>query len=256
MMNRFFAVSVRTCCAGVLCVIGSSVSAATLTEYSGGHADVGLAYEDGELDLHYHFGSNAVLNPPSGEDEFHPSAAYVRVPDAAEITAGGSFPALGLSSGDSVFVLPESDPDGLPFLGIATEELSDEIFSSASFEMTGWSGPGEFALWQSGSLGSEDDIFMSTVDGFNDTLEKGIGIHDHYNWGFTEAGVYNITLTANAFGDELPGGFVSDTETFKFVVGSMTAVPEPGSFAALASLGMVGAFVRRRRKQKLATRAG
>ena len=101
-------------------------------------------------------------------------------------------------------------------------------------------------MWQDRFPGGPN-VLMQTVDGINsdDSIEFGVGFHDHINYGFTQEGIYDVELTATAsfFG----GGSVEDVETFKFLVGSATAIPEPGSLAVLAS-GSVGLLVRRRRK--------
>lgn len=257
---------IRVCSVGMLCMLVSPVSADI--EYSAGHGDIGLAFDvgSGELDLHYHFGTDAVLDGVSGNDvEVNPSGAFVRVADSAMLAAQSFHsPILGVNAGDDIWVLPQSNTGptgafalGVPFLGWATEELSND-FTSTTFEMTGFSGPGDFAVFQ--FAGFPPDIIMQTSDGViggpDDTWDFLVGGHDHANFGFTQAGVYDITLTATAFSDALfgPGGSVSDTETFRFVVGDLTAIPEPGSLAALACLGTVGMLVRRRRKPKAAQR--
>ncbi|QDV44492.1 hypothetical protein Enr13x_43580 [Stieleria neptunia] len=252
-MNHLVITSVRICLIGVACTLAGNVSA-DVVEYSAGHSDIGLAYEDGELNLHFHFGGDTILDgaPVGGVGgiEFNPSDAYVLVDDAAMYPGGAPGPIsfLGLNTGDPVWILPQSNTAGMPFLGIATEEL-EAPFTSASFEMTGFSGPGQFALWQGGFAPS---VFMQTSDGIiggpGDTLSlPSVGSHDHYNWGFTQQGVYDIELTATAYNGSLPGGFVSDTETFRFVVGNVTAIPEPSSFAAIAFV-TTGFLVRRRRR--------
>ena len=245
-----------------------AIASADLVEYSAGHADIGLAYHSGDddhgegLDLHYHFGTGAVLDGVSqgSDSEFGPGEAYVRVGDAVktQLTSGLDF--LEASAGDDVWVLPQSSEPGVPFLGIAAEELSSSDFSSATLSMTGFSGPGQFALWQPDSVGGSPDVFWQTSDGISDDeLDLVIGGHDHFNWGFTEEGVYEVELTgvANFTGDNVS---ISDVGTFSFAVGEATAIPEPGAFLALASLGVLGCGVvairhRRRSGQALSAAA-
>ncbi len=220
-------------------LMGVSAQATPTVEYSAGHADIGLAYESGELELHYHFGAGAVLDGVTlvSEDEADPGEVYVRVADSTQ-TTGTALSFLG--NADPYWALPQNNVAGQPFLGIAAEELSGSEFSSASLEMTGFSGPGQFALWQ-----WPNSAFMQTVDGISpsDTLPLVIGGHDHFNFGFTAEGVYQVTITATA---ELTGGStVTDTETFWFVVGDNTVIPEP---ASLALLGLGGGLVLMRRR--------
>ncbi|MEM9588869.1 MAG: choice-of-anchor M domain-containing protein, partial [Planctomycetota bacterium] len=173
----------------------------------------------------------------------------------AKITTIGPVSFLGTTTGQDIWVLPQdatgpggAETLGLPFVGIATEELSPSTFSSVDITLTNFSGPGEFALWQNPTLTLPATVFMQTVDGVSsaDNLNFGIGIHGHHNYGFTAEGVYQLEWTAT--GNFSAGGTVTDVETFTFVVGSSTAVPEPSGVVALASFGLLGLGLRRRRR--------
>lgn len=85
---------------------------------------------------------------------------------------------------------------------------------------------------------------MATSDGITgaDSFSLVVGGHDHYNFGFTEKGVYYIELEWT--GDHTTDGRVSGSGTFPFGV---TVVPEPVETAALAALGLMGFALWRRR---------
>lgn len=232
----------------VFAVISMNSSLAARVEYSAGHADIGLAYESGELELHYHFGSGAVLDGvPLGTDlEVDPSDYGVRVADVARVILGANVSFLDALAGDPLWRLPSSNTPGLPFLGIASKELDSNDFGSASIQLTGFSGPGggEFALWQSD--GFVTNVLWQTFGGLDgtDMLPMVIGGHDHFNYGFTAEGVYDLQLTAVA--NLVGGGSVTDTETFRFLVGDSTVVPEPTGFGLLAGSCIVMIGIRRR----------
>lgn len=211
--------------------------------YSEGHADLGVAYEDGVLDFHFH-GEGAVIDGIEVDDrEYTPGEIVIlgASTSMAILPEGFDIPALGKSVGDPVWVLPWTQEDGLPFLGTASEELNPaDWIGGITFTLgtvVSPSGSGEFALWRYGSFGNMM-VDLSTVTGQN-SVTTITGSHDHFNWGFTEPGEWKIELTAS--GTHVTDGFVSDTETFTFVI-----VPEPAT-SLLTALAVIGFTLRRRR---------
>ncbi len=239
--------------------------------YSRGHGDIGVLFEDGELELHYHFDASSMqeasggglepIVPPGTVDpeafEFSPDGIFVRVPDPPiSRPAGAQWDFLGTPAGGDVWFLPQSSSPVKPFLGIASEDLDPaDWVGGITWALTAATMPlgGEFALWQTDFFGNPIR-FWDTRDGsfLNDAFGTGVGGHDHYNYGFTAPGVYELQLTAT--GTHTSFGTVSDTETFTFLVGNATvvptAVPEPSSLAllGLAGAGAVGGRLVRRRK--------
>lgn len=215
---------------------------AEMVEYTAGHADIGLVLEGpGQLYLHYHFGvGSAILDglPATvANEELAPSEAYVRVPDST-ITIPGPVDFLGTVAGEQAWFLPASNTSGVPFLGFATEELDPMQFTSAGFRLLGMTGPlgGNFALFQT-TLGGAN-VFMRTNDLINpaiDFVPSIVGGHDHYFFGFTEPGIYDLEIEGYASG---PGGNLTSPGTFRFAVGDATAVPEPHSLALLTTFGI------------------
>ena len=229
---------------------------AAMIEYTAGHADIGVAIEDGELNLHYHFGGDAVLDNVllgSGLDEeayeYDPSEVYVRVPDSQMFNVDGTIHSgvgLGPGAGD-VWVLSQNNLAGLPFLGFGTEDLPQGSGNTV-FSLLGVSGPGNFSLWTAGFGFS---VKWDSVDGFgaDDAFSLPAGSHSHYNWGFTAPGVYYVDVLAT-------NGSLSDSGRFTFLVGDQTTlpevvspVPEPASLAlaGMGGLALCGGALRRRR---------
>ena len=232
---------------GLACTFTNPLSA-EIIEYTAGHADIGLTLEGpGQLFLHYHFGvGSAILNgapATAANEERGPAEANVRVSDATVITLPAPVEFLGTLAGDQAWILPQANTPGLPFLGIATAELDPMQFTSAGFRLTGMRGPagGNFAAFQVPSFGAPN-VFMRTNDGINpaiDFIPSAVGAHDHFNYGFTKIGIYDLDIEGYASG---PGVSLTDSGTFRFVVGSSTAIPEPSSLALLAACGCVVAL--------------
>ena len=262
--------------AAAVAALAAGVAEADVVEYTDGHADIGLGYEGpGELFLHYHFEGATVDGMTVNDAEFEPEDVYTRVPDSrgfnVDSDAGLEFTGVmpdGNTSTSDLWILPQGNVSGVPFLGFATEELSaadwvgDLTFALTGVRFTpfgtGIPGQGEFSLWQTGPFGGRTP-FMSTVDGIDPTedfLSLAPGNHDHFNYGFSEEGQYEIDFTAS--GTHVMDGFVEDFGTFQFAVGNATPafapapVPEPGSMAliGLAACGLAGGAARRRRERE------
>ncbi len=211
--------------------------------YTEGHADLGVGYEDGRLNFHFH-GEGAVIDGVDVEDqEYDPADITIRGASTSMLVLPEGFDLVGLgkSAGDTIWVLPWTQEPGLPYLGTASEELNPADWSGGiTFTLTGVlspSGTGNFAMWRYGVFG---DVMLdiSSLTG-PDSVTTATGSHDHFNFGFTEPGDWYVTLTAS--GNHVTDGLKSDTRTFHFQI-----VPEPTS-AVLASLGAAGFLIRRRR---------
>ncbi len=99
--------------------------------------------------------------------------------------------------GESIWVLPQSQDPALPYLGFATDGVPLGVYEGAlRYRLRRVEGPGEFFLWQAGMGGI--NVQMSTVDGIGEGDEAVLaaGGHAHYNWGFTQPGMYCVTLQA------------------------------------------------------------
>jgi surface-anchored protein len=171
----------------------SSIHAQTVI--SSGHVDIGIAYENGEWDLHIH--------DETIDQEYEPDAATLTVKSVAETTVPGDarFAFLG-ESGTPIWVLPQVEDENLLFLGIAAEEIEDGVFVGDQVRMTlkSVSGPGHFFVYSTGGAGGDPEVRMNSRDGISDTNDFAVvlaGGHSDYNWAFTAPGVYQIGFQAS-----------------------------------------------------------
>ncbi|MCP5526815.1 MAG: TIGR03769 domain-containing protein [Verrucomicrobiales bacterium] len=187
-----------------------------------GHVDIHLAWNaeaGGTLDLAVRdsargqrFATNEVLLV-AGE------AAQLTLPDGTPFGAGG----------DPLWVLPQSEDPGLPYLGFSTDGVPVGVFNgSLRYQLEVVEGPGDFFLWQAEVGGFA--VQMNTTDGIDasDVLELTAGGHSHHNWGFTQPGVYHVLLRAEGV---LAG---SGTEAGSNLLGltfELAPLPDPLNFA-------------------------
>ncbi|MFD0893826.1 choice-of-anchor M domain-containing protein [Luteolibacter ambystomatis] len=209
--------------------------------YTSGHADIGVAYEDGAFDLHFH-SEGGVIDGVETNGEYAPGDVIIRA-DSANLTLPMDFPALGKVSGETIWVLPWTQEEGLPFLGLASEELNPDDWDSSgiTFTITQATCLGDpaasFAMWRYDVFGGII-LDASSLTGPS-SISTTTGGHDHFNFGFSTPGAWDVTFTVT--GTNNSDGPVSATGTFRFDV-----VPEPSS-ALLGVLG-TGLLVLRRRR--------
>ncbi|MFO0907143.1 MAG: choice-of-anchor M domain-containing protein [Isosphaeraceae bacterium] len=211
--------------------------------YSAGHADLNISYNSGAgaLHLNYEFGTNAVINGVvlgaggAGERE----ANTITVLLAANTLGVGAAGLPAPFAGNPLWVLPQTSQAGKPFLGIGAESIDPGLFQNdtLTLTLTGFSqrpAGGEFVLWQNGS---EATPFMNSANGLSsaDHVDATAGAHDHFNWGFTQEGTYDLNFRAT--GTLTNGTLLTTNAIYRFQVGTQ-AVPEPGTFA-LASVGII-----------------
>lgn len=201
-----------------------------------GHWDIAAVFEDGglELELGSHEGGGHVHYELNGATINYNFTTIAK----SNVTVASSH--LGL-----LWVTPHNEADademGMPFIGFGAEELDAPFTGPVTFTMTGFnytgSGAGHFFLFE------DDDLFWNstaqTEAGYG-SFSVNVGQHGHGEFGFSDAGLYEITLVASGNNGS---PISSDPATFTFNV-----VPEPSTYALLALGALAAAAWRFRRK--------
>lgn len=204
------------------------------TLFTSGHGDIGVGYEAGAFDPHWHLDDLG---------EFAPDEARAVVQSLRPSPSGLSL-AIGVADGTDILVAGSSANQ--PNLGLSTEELepSDWEDGQIAFSLTSWTGPGEFALYTTNGAGTVvTDIYLSTFSAAstldNNSFALFAGDHLHFAFGFTLPGNYELEFTWS--GTHLADGFKMGSATFGF-----TAVPEPSVYVLLGIAASAVIFFRGR----------
>jgi surface-anchored protein len=191
-----------------------------------GHLDVAPILLPSGLDIYVKDGTQP------GLPRWHPlehTVFHVKPLDSARTTvpeASPLVPYLG-PAGTPIWQLPVDSAPDLLWPGFSTEQPRTDLPGPTQLRLTGFSGPGAFALST-----TNDDVVMSSGDpALSYTLTA--GSHAHAGWSFTREGVYRLTITASsttAWGED-----VQVNRTLAVAVGSVdprTVTPGSGEPAA------------------------
>ncbi|AZA10611.1 choice-of-anchor M domain-containing protein [Corynebacterium gerontici] len=107
------------------------------------------------------------------------------------------FAFTGAKAGDTVWVIPQTQKAGVPWLGWNTQapNIQEAVDRGVTFEYVGHQGPGDFSLFlQDGGLGGPEKLFVEP----GDTAWVDLGTHTHANWVFTQPGTHLVRIKVSA----------------------------------------------------------
>ncbi len=216
-----------------LLVLGLAPVALAQTNVTSGHWDISAHAHEGLLELSLHNHDAALEEPLQGSTISYNFGTNVKT---EVIIGANNLGMLWVSPANEV----EADEKGMPFIGFSAEELFAPFTGTVTFTMTGFSytgsGTGNFYMFE-----DADMFFDSTAGpGSYGSFSVLVGQNSHGEFGFSEAGLYEITLVATGNNGEPVSG---DPATFTFDV-----VPEPSTYALLG-LGAGALAILRWRKR-------
>ena len=221
--------------------------------WTAGHGDIGIGYVGNEFEPHWHLGENneevivdgVPVSDPLGF-EYEPGDLIAQTSLSETRNSNSLWDPIGVNSGDTFYLFPETEDLSTPYVGIGTEELDPLDWSTnITLTLTGISGTGVtaggiFSLYTLDSF-LDPTFFMTTNDGITagDAISVAANTHSHFNFAFTQLGTYNLTFEVS--GTHSVDGPKTASATYTFEV-----VPEPGSLA-LFLLGSSALLLKRRR---------
>ena len=203
--------------------------------WTAGHGDLGIGYEDGELEPHWHLGEDNEVVTLDG-------AAAPLGADGEEFEADEIIPETNLLQtigGTDYYVFPQNETPEVPFIGFGTEELEEDDWTGdIVLTLTGTTGPGNFFLFGQDTFGATSTLMASGSGG---SISLAPHIHTHHIWAFSQAGNYTLTFQVDG---------IHSSEGAKTTVGTtfgFTVVPEPSTAGLLLGVAVLALTVVRRR---------
>lgn len=197
----------------LMSVVAGPATAATPVTLDSGHVDVfGIAFEDGQFDLHVHDETNDV--------EYAPSQVRLAVkPEArTEVPNDPAYAFLG-APGSPVWVLPQVEDPQLLWPGIATEEVEPGIFvnDALTLKVECVSGPAGFSIFTTDPVGAPS-VLVDSGNGLPDSVAVTAANHLHANWAFEAAGSYTINVRVSGTLAATGQKITSAPATYRFKV--------------------------------------
>lgn len=157
-----------------------------------GHVDIGLIAVDSGLELK--------ARDDTGEEPVWRDLDDVvfNVGDEAiqSLPDTNDYEFTGASAGGSVWVVPQTEVAGVPWLGWNTQHptLLESTDQGVTMKILGHNGEGDLALFlQSGGFGAPEVLFSSTNHSTSEFFVE-LNSHVHANWTFTEPGIHQVLV--------------------------------------------------------------
>lgn len=190
--------------------------AGTSTDFRAGHGDIGpLVVDDAGVDV---FVRDDSVVPPVWRDL---SDVVFVVGDNARqaLPDGDEFAFTGAQPNQEVWVVPQVEQVGVPWLGWSTQSPGFVAVVDRGITMTyvGHQGPGEFTLFVQNGGFEQPQVLWTSQEQRQQDLWVDVNTHTHANWVFTEPGVHQVAVRITAVLQV--GGTVDVTKVLTFAVG-------------------------------------
>lgn len=203
--------------------------------FTRGHADLGVRVDEGPG----HPASDGVslmLRDDATEQPTwrHLDDVVFRVDDKSKqnLPEDGTYAFTGAAPGASVWVLPQTEIQGVPWLGWNTQSpaLIKEAGTSGgvTMDLLGHQGPGQMSMFLQAGGFSQPQVLWNTAQPVPQSMWVDMNTHAHANWVFTEAGVHHVAVGVTV---TMPDGSKRHTtKVLTFAVGVSTDQAQQSSW--------------------------
>ena len=180
-----------------------------------GHVDIGTLLDGSDAEL--------LARDDAGDSPVwrHLDDLVFSVGDAAQQTLPDTdeFSFVGAQSGEDVWVVPQTEQAGVPWLGWNTQapSLVDNADRGVTMEFLGHSGPGDFSLFLQNGGFEAPQLLWSTAEKGESEFWVDLNTHTHANWTFTEPGTHQVGIRIK--GETTDGEEFSTDGVLTFAVG-------------------------------------
>ncbi|GAA4964485.1 choice-of-anchor M domain-containing protein [Actinoplanes utahensis] len=202
-----------------------------------GHVDIGPRLRDGKWTIQIH-DDHAV---PSVWRE--PADTVLRIRDTArqQVPDDPAYAFLGAQAGTDVHVVPQTEKQGVVWIGWNTQDpgVLGAISRGVTLTLRGVQGPGPVDVFlQSGNLGAPQ-VLWSSAKPYPQPLWVETNTHTHANWVFGKPGAYLLAVDVTA--DLADGSTASASTVLRLAVGDATNPDDAFGAAFTAPLAAVSA---------------
>lgn len=189
--------------------------------FTRGHADLGVRLDEGEKPAPD--GVALMLRDDSTENpvwRYLEDVVFTVDGKAKQsLPEDGAYDFTGAGPGQEVYVLPQTEVQGVPWLGWNTQSpaLIEEAKQGVTLQYMGHQGPGQLSMFLQAGGFSEPQVLWNSASPDFQPMWVDLNTHAHANWVFTELGVHHV-----AVGVTVPlkdGSELSTTQILTFAVG-------------------------------------
>lgn len=187
----------------------------TAVAISHGHVDIGPRILDGKWQL---IARDDSVNPSTWRSldkiVFKMSNKSIQ-----KLPEGEQYSFTGAKAGEKVWVIPQVEKKGVPWLGWSTQspKVVEQVNGQVKITFEGHQGPGILTVFTQDGNFSAPRLLWDSQKKTAQAINVDTNTHTHVNWVFTKPGIHLVRISMSATLKD--GQEVSDSRVLRFAVG-------------------------------------